>query len=152
MYSKSTIYILIFIITALWDVVLRYMSENYDTLPKYIQSYGFLKALQPYFKHHTLLSAALIAGFVGACSLYIILLIHELPTNMDTTFSFMIVVFVVSALYGFLMKFSGLHPHLDKTYYKYLGTVRGMLHDGVSGLIAGGTLLVVLYVLKYYKM
>tara|TARA_B100001123_G_C14925069_1_gene873343 strand:- start:339 stop:797 length:459 start_codon:yes stop_codon:yes gene_type:complete len=152
MYSKSTIYILIFIITALWDVVLRYMSENYDTLPKYIQSYGFLKALQPYFKHHTILSAALIAGFVGACSLYIILLIHELPTNMDTTFSFMIVVFVVSALYGFLMKFSGLHPHLDKTYYKYLGTVRGMLHDGVSGLIAGGTLLVVLYVLKYYKM
>ena len=141
-----------FIITALWDVVLRFMSENYDTLPKYIQSYGFLKALQPYFKHHTLLSAALIAGFIGACSLYFVLLIHKLPTNMDTTFSFMIVAFVVSALYGFLMKFSGLHPHLDKTYYKYLGSVRGMLYDGVSGLIAYGTLLVVLYVLKHYKM
>ena len=64
----------------------------------------------------------------------------------------MIVVFVVSALYGFLMKFSGLHPHLDKTYYKYLGSVRGMLHDGVSGLIAYGTLLVVLIVLKHYKI
>ena len=49
-----------------------------------------------------------IAGFIGACSLYFVLLIHKLPTNMDTTFSFMIVAFVVSALYGFLMKFSGL--------------------------------------------
>ena len=76
--NNSNLIILTFIVTALWDVVLRVISENYDTLPKYIQSYGFLKALQPYFKHHTILSAALIAGFVGACSLYIILLIHTI--------------------------------------------------------------------------
>ena len=148
MYSKSTIYILIFIITALWDVVLRVISENYDTLPKYIQSYGFLKALQPYFKHHTILSAALIAGFVGACSLYIILLIHELPTNMDTTFSFMIVVFVVSALYGFLMKGSQLFPYLEETYYKELGTIRSMYHDGISGLIVQLTIFGLLLINK----
>ena len=74
-----------FIITALWDVVLRVMSENYDKLPKYIQSYGFLKALQPYFKHHTLLSAALIAGFIGACSLYFVLFSEQRGCWMDFT-------------------------------------------------------------------
>jgi len=33
------------------------------------------------------------------------------------------------------MKFSQLFPYLDATYYKNLGTIRGMYHDGISGLI-----------------
>ena len=35
MVSYSFIYILTFIITALWDIVLRFLSENYDTLPSF---------------------------------------------------------------------------------------------------------------------
>ena len=152
--NKDRLYILTFIITGVWDILLRLLSENYDTLPQSIQ-YDFIRHLIPYFQKHTLLSAALIAGFIGATTQVIIVNIYPFPTDFKDIYKvieFLFLSFIVSALYGFLMKFSGLHPHLDKTYYKYLGSVRGMLYDGVSGLIAYGTLLVVLYVLKHYKM
>jgi len=35
--NKCNIIILTFVITALWDVVLRKMSENYEVLPSYLQ-------------------------------------------------------------------------------------------------------------------
>ena len=142
--NKSTIYIVVFIITALWDIILRFMSINYDKLPKFIQWLEFIKHLQPYFEHRTLLASALIAGFIGATALLIILFIHDLPHNLNSTVIFMIVVFIVSALYGFLIKWSRLFPYLDATYYKYLGPVKGMIHDGVSGLIVASTLLVII--------
>ena len=66
-----------FIITALWDVILRIMSENYDYLPKFIQKYKFIEYLIPYFKKHTLLAAALIAGFIGATTQYIIIKLYK---------------------------------------------------------------------------
>ena len=64
----------------------------------------------------------------------------------ETLFVFFTVSFVVSALYGFLMKLSGLFPILEATYYKKLeangGVIRSMYHDGISGLIVQTTLLV----------
>ena len=39
------------------------------------------------------------------------------------------------------MKGSKLFPHLDKTYYKELGTVRSMYHDGISGIIVQLTII-----------
>ena len=119
------IYILTFIITALFDVLLRYISLN-----KLLDN-DFVRYLEPYFRQHTLLAAALIAGFVGATTQYIILDLM----NLQPTVQFMALTFVVSALYGFLMKATGLFPILDRTYYKGLGPVQGALHDGVSGLI-----------------
>jgi len=119
------IYILTFIITALFDVLLRYISLN-----KLLDN-DFVRYLEPYFRQHTLLAAALIAGFVGATTQYIILDLM----NLQPTVQFMALTFVVSALYGFLMKATGLFPVLDRTYYKGLGPVQGALHDGVSGLI-----------------
>ena len=133
-----------FIVTALWDVVLRVMAENYDRLPPSIQEHQFIKYLIPYFKKHTLLSAALVAGFVGATTQYIILYLYRFPTNIkDIAYilEFMLVSFVVSGLYGFLMKASKLFPHLDATYYKELGHLGGAYHDGISGLIVQTTLL-----------
>ena len=69
-----------------------------------------------------------------------------LPTSLVTLIVFLMVSFVVSALYGFLMKLSGLFPILEATYYKRLeadgGVIRSMYHDGVSGLIVQCTLLV----------
>ena len=62
------IYILTFIITALFDVLLRYISLNR------LLDYDFVRYLEPYFKQHTLLAAALIAGFVGATAQYFILM------------------------------------------------------------------------------
>ena len=40
------------------------------------------------------------------------------------------------------MKATNLFPHLEETYYKKLGHIRGAIHDGVSGLIVQVTLLV----------
>lgn len=138
------IYILTFIITALYDVVLRYLSLNYERLPSFVQ-YDFVVILKKYFKKHTTLAAALIAGFVGATSQVLILALHKLPNSLQTLLSFLLVSFVVSALYGFIMKFSKLFPHLDNTYYKELGILRSLYHDGISGLIVQITLLTIIY-------
>jgi hypothetical protein len=119
------IYILTFIITALFDVLLRYISLNK------LLDYDFVRYLEPYFKQHTLLAAALIAGFVGATAQYFILA----GMNPAPTVLFMAWTFMVSALYGFAMKATGLFPHLDATYYKGLGPIKGAINDGVSGLI-----------------
>ena len=73
----------------------------------------------------------------------IILRIYDLPPETWDTrkiAGFLLVTFIVSALFGFLMKWTGLFPHLDMTYYKKLGPARGALHDGVSGLIVNGTI------------
>ena len=138
--------LLTFIITALWDVVLRVMSLNFEKLPNALQM-DFVKYLKPYFQHHTLLAAALVAGFVGATTQPIILSIMPFPKNIFdilTVGKFMIITFIISALYGFIMKWSKLFPYLEKYYYDNLGIVGGMYHDGVSGLIVQITLLLLL--------
>ena len=144
--NNCQIYTTSFIITALWDVVLRIMSENYEKLPSYFQ-FDFVLYLQPYFKIHTLLAAALIAGFVGATTQAIILQFHKLPTNIASYLTFMMVTFIISALYGFIMKFSKLFPHLVDTYYDNLGTYRSMYTDGISGIIVQTTLLTTLFLI-----
>ena len=140
--------ILTFIVTGLWDVVLRFMSLNYNKLPKYFQM-DFVKDLLPYFKHHTLLAAALIAGFVGATTQFIILSIMSFPTsifNIVYIFKFMILSFIISALYGFIMKGSKLFPYLERHYYEPLGVLRSMYTDCFSGLIVQTTLLILLHI------
>ena len=102
------LYIVTFVITALWDVVLRIMVENYDKLPKLIKL-DFMEYLIPYFQKHTLLAAALIAGFIGATTQYIIVNIQSFPKNLmdtQTILQFLVLSFIISALYGFIMKFS----------------------------------------------
>ncbi len=141
--NTSKLYILTFIITGVWDILLRLLSENYDSLPKIMQ-YDFIRYLIPYFQKHTLLSAALIAGFIGATTQFIIVNIYHFPTDfkdIHKVLYFLFLSFIVSALYGFLMKGSQLFPHLDETYYKELGTVRSMYHDGISGIIVQLTIL-----------
>tara|TARA_B100001750_G_C15211682_1_gene448627 strand:+ start:354 stop:710 length:357 start_codon:yes stop_codon:yes gene_type:complete len=106
--------------------------------------YDFIRYLIPYFQKHTLLSAALIAGFIGATTQFIIVNIYHFPTDfkdIHKVLYFLFLSFIVSALYGFLMKGSQLFPHLDETYYKELGTVRSMYHDGISGIIVQLTIL-----------
>ncbi len=139
-----------FIITAFYDVLLRFLSLNYDKLPAFIQEYKFIGYLTPYFKQHTMLAAALIAGFVGFGAQFIILNIQKFPNmkrvNLKEILLFLLLTFVVSALYGLPMKASKLFPHLDRTYYKNLGTFGGMVADGYSGLWVQCTLLVLVYI------
>jgi hypothetical protein len=139
--------IVTFVVTALWDVVLRFMSLNFENIPTIFQM-KFVKYLTPYFKKHTLISAALIAGFIGATAQSLILSIMSFPTSIfDIVYigKFMSVTFIISALYGFLMKWSNLFPYLEMYYYDNLGVVGGMYHDGVSGLIVQTTLLFLLH-------
>ena len=150
MKCNAEIYILTFTITALYDVILRKLSENYNKIPSFLQL-DFVLYLKPYFKKHTLLDAALIAGFVGAVTQMIILNVHKLPTTLYTFTTFMIATFIISALFGFVMKFSKLFPNLVNTYYKNLGVPRSMYTDGVSGLIVQATLLAILYIKKLYN-
>ena len=96
-----------------------------------------------------MLSAALVAGFVGATTQYIILYLYRFPNNITDIYNileFLLVSFVVSGLYGFIMKASKLFPHLDATYYKELGHLGGAYHDGISGLIVQATLLVLYHI------
>lgn len=148
--NNCNIYIFTFVITGLYDVLLRKLSENYNKIPAFLKL-DFVFYLIPYFKKHTLLSAALIAGFVGALTQVIILNLHKLPTTFYTLFTFMILTFIVSALFGIIMKASKLFPHLVNTYYKNLGLFRSMYTDGVSGIIVQSTLLTILYFVNLYK-
>jgi len=141
--DNSKLYILTFVITALWDVVLRFLSEGYETLPEFMK-YDFIRYLKPYFEKHTLLAAALIAGFIGVTCQMIIVNIMDFPRdlkNHTNIIHFMILSFIISALYGFIMKFSKLFPYIEDTYYKNLGTVRSMYHDGISGIMVQFTIL-----------
>lgn len=151
--DNSKLIILTFVITALWDVVLRFMSLHFEKVPSPIQDLmPFIGDLKPYFKHHTLLAAALIAGFVGATTQPIILKITPFPKTLNNKMyilKFLIVSFIISALYGFIMKWSKLFPYLEKYYYDKLGVIRGMYHDGISGLIVQITLLFLYFMYKW---
>lgn len=144
-YSK--LIILTFIVTALWDNVLRFLSLNNEKI-----NYGFpdfVRYLKPYFQQHTMLSAALIAGFIGATTQPIILYFMKFPSVKSNTiyiFQFMVLSFTISALFGILMKATKLFPYLDKYYYDNLGTLRGMYLDGISGLIVQSTILSLLFI------
>ena len=150
--SNSEMVILTFVVTGLWDVVLRIMNENFDDLPDIIkQVLPFIKYLDPYFKKHTLLAAALIAAFVRATTQPIIYSITPFPKNLNNVndvFIFLINSFIISALYGFIMKATKLFPILEETYYKKLeeegGVIRSMYHDGISGLIVQFTIFIIL--------
>ena len=148
---NDTLVIYTFITTALWDVILRWFAEDkmfHFPKPFNIHEYDFVVALKPYFKKHTLLGAACIAGFVGAFTQYIILTLVDFPhlkldKNMVT---FFIVSFIISAVVGYPMDKSGLFPVLSETYYRKLGRPRSFVADGISGVIVQATLLFLLLV------
>lgn len=154
MINNYLLIILTFLITAGWDVILRFMSLNFNKLPKIIKNImPFIGDLKPYFKHHTLLSAALIAGFVGATTQPIILYLMSFPKNNNIQYyiNFLILTFIISALYGFIMKWSKLFPYLELYYYNKLGVIRSMYHDGISGLIVQITLIILLNFFKLFN-
>lgn len=144
---KIEIIVLTFFVTGFYDVLLRYSSLNFDKLTKKIKSFlPFMKSLKNYFSHYSLLSAFLLAAFVGALTQSIILYTFSFPNSTNTSYLevilFFIWTFIVSALFGYIIKLSGLFPVLEKTYYRYLDKgyssflpLRSLYHDGISGII-----------------
>ena len=145
--NNCNIIILTFIVTGIWDIILRLMAENYNKIPKLIRL-KFVKNFIEYFKTKTVLGAALIAGFVGGISQTLLLYFFKFPRKIDKMryiIIFLLYSFLLSALIGYIMVISGLFPDLVRTYYNKLGFWEGRWQDGESGLIVQITVLVIYF-------
>lgn len=130
--------IIIFLITAFWDVILRLMSEGKIKFFG-IENMKWITVLEEYFEKHTILSAALIAGFVGAVTHFIIIKsLESLNLSGVNTYTILLVIFI-SGIVGIPMRYSGLFPHLKKHYYDPLGFGYSFATDAFSGVVVGAS-------------
>ena len=112
--NKKNIYrnmVVAFCVTAVWDVILRWFSEEKLKFMG-IEKLSWVVALRPYFKHHTVLSAAAIAGVVGAGT----------------------------SVVGIPMRYTGLFPYLKAYYYDPL-PITTIFSDALSGVIVALTMM-----------
>ena len=125
----------VFVITALWDVVLRLMATGYLHMLG-VERMRWVRVLRPYFARHTLLAAASIAGIVGAVTLPIIVATNPYPQSQLRS---LLWVALISALVGQMMRYSGLFPHLKRYYYDTLGFAYSFTTDAFSGVVVAVT-------------
>lgn len=139
--NSSKIYrnmVIAFCVTAVWDVILRWFSEEKLKFMG-IEKLSWVVALRPYFEHHTVLSAAAIAGVVGAGTCVIInRFTHELMSEYFLLY--LVWVAFVSAALGIPMRYSGLFPYLKKYYYDPL-PITTIFSDALSGLVVALTMI-----------
>ncbi len=133
--------IIVFLITGLWDIILRNMSEGNISFFG-IEDMKWVTTLREYFKYHTVLGAALIAAFVGAIAYVLIIYTFEI-FDVNNVYLQLILVFLISGLVGFPMRYSGLFPILDKYYYKPLGFTYSFITDSMSGVVVAATLFLI---------
>lgn len=134
-----------FIITALYDVLLRMFSEEKIKFLG-IENINWVVALRGYFKKHTVLGAALIAGFVGAVAYVAILKTMPVQFNNNIVY-YMLWVALISAIIGIPMRYSGLFPHLETYYYKPL-PITTIFSDALSGVIVAITMILLGNIIK----
>ena len=146
MYNAWYHLFLVFVVTALWDVLLRFISLGAIHIP-IISTWKWIKALKPYFKYHTVLAAALLAGLAGAGAQAFLWFIP--PTT--NPFLYTLEVLIASILVGGPMYVSGLYPVLNRTYYDKLGAA-AMLSDGLSGLVVMITIYILQNILSENKI
>ena len=143
--SYSTDLIKVFLITGFWDIILRYLAEGKISFLG-IENMKWVTTLRGYFEQHTVLGAALIAGFVGAVT-YPFIMYTLNALDIGNRLTQLIVVFVISALVGIPMRYSGLFPILKEHYYDPLGLLYSSITDGMSGVVVAITLYVLNYVM-----
>lgn len=114
--------IVVFAITAGFDVALNVLPPPLGAT-----------TIRGYFERHTVLSAALIAGLVGAVTFAAI--VRLFPDAVRPSAMACLKVFLVSALIGFPMQWSRLFPHLDDHYYRKVPRVQSFIADGTSGVM-----------------
>ena len=130
--------VLTFIVTAVWDVILRWFSERKLAFIG-IEDLNWVVALRPYFEYHTVLSAAMIAGFVGAVTS--IILARTTPAYMnDSIVLYLLWVAFISAIVGIPMRYSGLFPVLKKYYYDRF-PITTIFSDALSGVVVALTMM-----------
>ena len=117
--------VLVFIITACFDFLINILPPPFGAV-----------ILKEYFSNHTKLSAALIAGFVGAMTFVLITsIIDYKKANLMNSFR----IFLISALVGFPMECSNIFPILQKHYYDKIPRYQSFLADGLSGIMVANT-------------
>ena len=134
-----------FVITALYDVLLRMFSEGKIKFLG-IENIDWVVALRGYFQKHTVLAAALIAGFVGAVAYVAIVKTMPVQCNNNIVY-YMLWVAFISAIIGIPMRYSGLFPHL-KTYYYDPLPITTIFSDALSGIIVAVTMILIVKVMK----
>lgn len=130
--------IIIFLVTALWDIILRLMSEGHIKFFG-VEKMKWVVVLEEYFREHTVLSASLIAGFVGAITYPIILASMHFLNIKGLNLSTILTTIIISAAVGIPMRYLEIFPHLKKHYYEPLGFVYSSATDAFSGLVVGAT-------------
>jgi hypothetical protein len=128
--------VIVFLITAAWDVALRFLAQG-DVRAFGVERMRWVLNLRPYFEQHTLLSAALVAGFVGAVTLPLITATN--PFRESRRIASLGWVALVSGAVGFPMKHSGLFPHLKRHYYDPVPAWYSFLTDAFSGVVVAAT-------------
>ena len=131
--ERILILILVFFITGFWDIILRALSEGKIKFFG-IENMKWVTVLKKYFEKHTVLSAALIAGFVGVIA-YIVIILAISYLKISNVFLVLVITFIISGLIGFPMRWSGLFPILYEHYYKPLGITYSFITDGMSGVV-----------------
>ena len=135
-----------FFVTGFFDAVLQIAKHGrLPLLTKIVGEsdwYVSLTKEDGYFDRHTPLAAVLLAGTIAILTQIIILHFVNFPNKLPAI-KFFVLTFVISALFGLLMKASGLFPVIADTYYKDLGVFRSMVTDGYSGVIVNATLFVI---------
>ena len=127
-----------FCVTAVWDVILRWFSEEKLKFMG-IEKLSWVVALRPYFEHHTVLSAAAIAGVVGAVTA--VLINRFTPEVMsESHLLYLLWVAFVSAAVGIPMRHSELFPYLKMYYYDPL-PITTIFSDALSGVIVALTMM-----------
>jgi len=159
MLNRCRLLTLTFLVTGAFDALLQLSKHGYmPIIPMIVGDSDWFISLTKsggYFDRHTPAAAVLLAGIVGYLAQAIILSIIDFPVSISirSVVPFLIVTFVVSALFGLLMNdawpvSTGLFPIISATYYKDLGKKRSMVTDGLSGLVVNTTILIFLYFLK----
>tara|TARA_Y100000591_G_scaffold328948_1_gene356526 strand:+ start:2840 stop:3322 length:483 start_codon:yes stop_codon:yes gene_type:complete len=114
--------VFVFSITAVFDLIINLAPPPFSAT-----------LIREYFDNHTPLAAALIAGFVGAATYALMVM---LKLNISTPSHIAIFqILLVSAIVGFPMQWSGLFPHLNKYYYGVMPRWQSFLADGLSGVM-----------------
>lgn len=130
--------ILVFFITAIWDIVLRFMAEGKIKFFG-IENMKWVRVLKEYFEEYSTLSAALLAGFVGASAYYYLVYILDYIKS-TTIIQVVVITFLVSGIIGIPMRYSGSFPVLTEYYYDRLGFNYSFITDAFSGLVVAATL------------
>ena len=147
-YCLCKILISTFIVAAILNLALRHISNsNSSCCNKIKNAVPFLKNMSEYFKRHTVVSSALVAGLIAVICQALFLQFMKFPQKQSDYLMYLSLYFGFSAVCGVFLRQTPLFPHLKLYYYNHLGLTNSMYYDGICGVLIQ-SLLIGLYKLN----